>query len=175
MFELGELLVRLLERSRIPRLGAELIQRADVVDLAQHLLDRLGRRLDQLHLRHDALGGLLVVPEAVGVHLVFEFFSSRELARQVKESRGWQSSAPQGIRWIGRGSRGSCRGIVGNAIERTMRPGRRGGSTDCGYHSLAWNITLPANPVEASNSTQRSGQRIAESSSVPYQPEVRRR
>ena len=63
---------------------------ADVVDAAEHLLDRLAGCLEHLHLGNDGLGGVLVVPEAFSAHLRFEFFSLGLFAGEVKESPGSQ-------------------------------------------------------------------------------------
>ncbi|MGH7176595.1 MAG: hypothetical protein ACREJC_04375, partial [Tepidisphaeraceae bacterium] len=61
-----------------------------------------------LEFRDDAAGRLLVIPEPGLPHLFFKFLFSRELGRQVKESRGWRSSAPQDFPVKEKGFRGSC-------------------------------------------------------------------
>src|SRR6185369_6095597 len=111
-FEGRELLIGLSERSIIAGFGAQLVERADIIDLAQASFDRIDRGLQKLHLCNDGLCRLLVIPEPGRAHFVFEFFFASVFGRQVKESPGWRSPGMRGFRSIGRGSRESWQGTI---------------------------------------------------------------
>ena len=64
LFQIGQRAVGLVHRIGVAGFVAELVHGRDIVDAAQHRLDRLDSRLERFHFGDDALGGLLVVPEA---------------------------------------------------------------------------------------------------------------
>jgi hypothetical protein len=93
------------DRGLVAHLDAQVVQRLDVVHRLLRRLEGLDHALEQLHLGDDRLGQLLVVPEALGPHLLFQFLAPGDLAGEVKESRGCCASAPRARRSSVTGSR----------------------------------------------------------------------
>jgi hypothetical protein len=75
-FEVGQRAVGLVDGRGVVGLLAELVHRADVLDVAQHRVDRVHHDLQRLQLGDDRLGLFLVVPEVGLAHLRFELFSA---------------------------------------------------------------------------------------------------
>ena len=86
--------VGFVESGLILGLGAELVHGFDVIEFLFDGQKRLDGSAEALHFLDDFLRGFLEIPELRRVHFFFEGFDLGLLGRDVKESRGWFSSAP---------------------------------------------------------------------------------
>ena len=92
--DLVEHVVGFVDGGLIPGLATKLVKGFHVFEFFFNRKKRLDFSAGKFEIFDDLLGGVLVVPEALGAHLFFEFFDVGLACRHVKASRGCFASAP---------------------------------------------------------------------------------
>jgi hypothetical protein len=83
-------LVALGQQVGVAGLLGHLVADLRVLEVLDHALERLDLRAQDLQFGDDLLGVLRIVPEVGGAHALDQRVTFGDLARPVKESRGWR-------------------------------------------------------------------------------------